>query len=166
MTHAPMPGGYETVLSQGKEWKLTWVTPGIRKAFSQWAIARAKERFTGDKESLDWLRSQIAAGRYDWGNPYDDNGIGDQLSESMNTGEGGIKLFMLLLQPSGEDLQIEEIEALFMSNVEGFKEAVERCILPNQRTPLNQGGYSIPGMTSEQVTEAIRQVSQTPTSSP
>jgi len=40
---------------------------------------------------MDWLRSKQASGAYDWGNPLDEQGIGEELQSFMNSGEGGNK---------------------------------------------------------------------------
>lgn len=141
--HAPMPGGYETVMSAGSEWRMSWITPGIRKAFAAFAVARAKERLKDDKESLNWLRSRIAAGAYDWGNPLDENGIGDEVQASMNGGEGGTTLFMMLLEPYHGQVSLDELGRILPNDdkdlKEEFKQALIRCIDPNQRTPKESG---------------------------
>ncbi len=137
--HAPMPGGYETVMSQGTEWRLSWINPGIRKAFTHFAIMRAKERLADDPKDMNWLRSRIAAGAYDWGTRLDESGMGDDLQASMNAGEGGTKLFMLLLEANHGPVSLQQLGLIFEGHEEDFKQALIRCIDPNQRTPKESG---------------------------
>ena len=144
--HAPMPGGYESVLVNGKEWKFSWVGPGIRKAYVAWAKARSRERFmetenaVEKKESFDWLRSAIAAGKYDWGSPSDPNGIGEHIAESMQTQEGLNKIMGMLLEPAHGPVSQDELMDLMTSNMgTEVSHAVMRAIAPNRRTPLQAG---------------------------
>lgn len=143
------PAAFEQVVSNGEAWKLSHITPGIRKAFAAWVQLRAMERL---HEAREWLSKEeyakreqrlydrIEAGDYDWGCPLDPDNLGEAVLRARLTGEGNAKLAQLLLEPFHGTVEPGRIAAAFQGNIKGFQVALRRCLDPNSDSPSVQNG--------------------------
>ncbi len=120
-----------------KEWELEEINPGVRKTFSAWCAARArqelfetKDELSGDAytDSLSCLNRDIAAGEYRWGSPLGKNVVGQGVRRMLQSGDGQAKLLALLLRKRHPDVTLETAGLLMEENPEMVGECMRLAV--------------------------------------
>jgi hypothetical protein len=149
-------GAGEVVESGGVAWTLAHVGITIRGKFSAWLKARARqglqeERRTGAllsveqyREEADALKRQFDAGAYNWGSPFDPDGMGSAVSACLQETEGKVKLVQLLLEPAHGAVEIKTVLSLLTAAPQAVADALRACLglPPNPPSPA----MTTPGM--------------------
>lgn len=146
--------------ADGKSWRLSHLTPGVRLAISRWAKREVRQQL---RDQLEWqsvsenkadvalFQAQCAAGEYDWGPPTDPKGFGQQLQAMIQTSGGQLMLLRELLRPAHGELTDAQLVELDKADPEQVVAAVRRCLGldPNPQTPVTP--TTTPGTTTAAV---------------
>ncbi len=136
----------EQFIAKDKAWTLGHITPGHRKAMSQWAKLRArlelyelKDGMSADHYRTDSeiLSAAMTAGKYDYGSPYDPKAMGEAFSVLFRTVEAQAHLTCLLLKEAHGAMD-EKVVIGFMAEDHDEWERAFRAALdlpPNSSAP-------------------------------
>jgi len=121
----------------GKTWTLTGINANLRKRFSAWAQATARNQITAQKRSLSedsYIESQnhltaaIAAGHYTWGTVIQPDRLGSALRIIMDAQDGQMMLLEMLLAKNHPHVSEQQVLDLFVGDPDAVAMAMAKAL--------------------------------------
>lgn len=127
-------------------WQLEEVGPGVRKKFSAMCAAIARQDLYEQRSYLSVdayrdaqtaLASDIAAGAYRWGTPFEKDAMGPALLAIIREPSGWVRLLHALLEKKHPDVTLDDAAKVIEHNAEAAANAIREAMghPPNSETP-------------------------------
>ncbi len=136
----------EVVVACDQAWTLSHIGVRLKGKFSSALKASSRQRRLDERkagalspaeydESMSRFEEQLDGGAYDWGSPYDPDGMGSAVAAALAQTSWRVRLVQLLLEEHHGPVTAAQVRAIHKENAEGLDAALAAALDPNSRAP-------------------------------